>query len=144
MKFFVDKGEYQELPTMQWIVRPPKSYLIQNVLCTIKRLDGTRHVEFGFVGREREMTKNNTIAYMIIPHINSERQYWKSEYMGDDLPKESGSYIACFECIPSLNLQLHIRKCRFDKCSGKFGGEEALGYMEIPKLYEGKKELSFL
>ena len=143
MKFFVNKAEYQELPTMQWLIVPPKSYLIQNVLCTIERFDGTRYVEFGYVGSEKEMTRKNAIAYMIIPHINNEKRCWKSEYMGDNLPKVNGQYIACFECKASHDPQLNIRKCQFDKRNSKFGGVEAIGYMGIPKPYKGKKKLSF-
>lgn len=135
--------DIDKIPYMKWITVPPNMFCLQNVLCTIEKQNRERYVEFTHVGRERCMTAKGVIAYMIIPHINTDRTVWKSIYMGDENPTESGRYVCCFEASKDTYERLQITKYWFDKRTQKFGGLEALGYMNVPKPYSGKKTLQF-
>lgn len=135
--------EVKKIPFMEWITEPPNVFCLQNVFCTVEQ-NNERYTVFAHVGRERDMTAKNVIAYMIIPHIQTDRSPWKSEYSGDELPEKSGQYICCMECAAGHSERLKIRQMWFDKRTQKFSGVEALGYMHIPKPYSGKKTLSFL
>lgn len=135
--------EIEKIPYMQWITVPPDCFCLQNVLCTSETKSGERYVHFSYVGRERDMTGKQVIAYMIIPHIYTDRSVWKSEYNGDDNPEKSGRYICCIECKQGHDERLSIRNLWFDKKTNLFSGVEALGYMDIPKPYQAKKKLSY-
>ena len=128
-----------ELPTMQWLIKPPER-LIQNVLLTFEGGNGKRRVEFGWVDTDYAM--GQAIAYMIIPHMVNEPKVWKSQYRGDDLPVKSGQYICCEDC--KYNYNLHIYKYWFDARKQTFGGSSnMIAYMDIPAPYSGVGKLHF-
>lgn len=128
-----------ELPTMTWLIARPNE-TIQNVLLTRADNTGKRFTEMGCIlGEDDKARQSNILAYMIIPHINEDRTPWKSEYMGDDMPKESGEYICCLESRDNFLPRLKVRKYWFDKKTGCFGGAEMMGYMAVPKPYDGKR-----
>ncbi len=59
-------------------------------------------------------------------HIGFDSAGWKSEYMGDELPKRSGW------CMVSLNDSKLVRQAYFDAKIGRFlSYNDIVGFMEI-------------
>ncbi|MCD8340625.1 MAG: hypothetical protein LUC87_00530 [Clostridiales bacterium] len=130
----------QNLPVMKWLTRRPER-MIQNALLTRGNREGGRYVEMGAVPGKGSKWGQDILAYMIVPHMNEEPNRWKSEYLGDELPKSSGQYLCCAACDDGINPRGKIRLLWYDSKTARFGGAEMIGYMRAPAPYGGRKTM---
>ncbi|MCC8064789.1 MAG: hypothetical protein LIO70_06890 [Clostridiales bacterium] len=122
---------------MRWLTNRPE-HMIQNALLTRGNREGGRYVEMGAVPGKDDNWGRDILAYMIIPHMNEAPRRWKSEYLEDELPANSGQYLCCARCDDDINPRGKIYLLWYDSKTARFGGTNMLGYMRVPVPYSGR------
>lgn len=128
------------LPVMRWLTKRPEQ-IIPNALLTRETNNGSRYLEMGAVPGREERWGRDILAYMLIPHLNEQPGLWRSEYLGDELPDNSGEYLCCAECNDNINPRGKIRMLWYDSKTARFGGAVMMGYMPVPAPYSGRDRL---
>lgn len=120
---------------MKWFTEVPEE-VIQNCLLTRERKDGSRYIELGAVIPNEH---RNIIAYMPITHFLINKDGWKSEHVGDELPNNNGDYLCCTDNVHAIyNFWFDSKKCTFG------GSNKIIAFMDVPKPYVGKKKLQLV
>lgn len=120
---------------MKWMTTKPQDNqtgkpCIATILCS----DGKRIVRNGWYGWGNTM--RGTVAYMNFPVFNHEnKKRWKSEYFGDDLPKENGHYIVAVE--KSYGIVTLTNFAWFNATKNCFSHDNIIAWHAVPIAYKG-------
>mgnify|MGYP000206989217 CR=1 FL=1 len=119
---------------MDWITyKPDKKQIGKACLVTTLCADDRRIVQNGWYGWGEVM--QGSIAYMDYPKFNPKKKgSWKSEYMGDDLPSESGHYIVALQKV--YGIITHSGFAWFNAKKNSFGCD-VIAWHPIPRPYIG-------